>query len=891
MGPTICVLSGYLAGAYEGPIIAAILRAVAAQGGRVLAVQTAGTGRSYHQGVTLQRLAHVGWQAADGFVTIANAVPLAYLEDLRAAGKPVVAIGNEEAGFSCPAVVSDNQGGVRAAVAHLVAHGHSRIAFVGCLDQFDIRERYEAYCAALAEHGIEADPGLLLRATNNFEHGVVGAVEAFLAAGMPATAVLAATDLNAVAFMRGLQAAGHRLPEAQAVVGFDNKPDCALMSPTLSSVAQDMEGIGALAAELVMAAVRGEEVRPGRRVVPTAYVARESCGCSSGDQPVTGARRGDPVAEFLEAMRSAAHRQGKELGSHAETSACEVAELFAAVKDRDPVGRDLVELTELCQALYADAPSREAHSALVELAAALSAKVSAACGDDPAVRERLHQCNAQVALSLTKAQLAFRNNSYYELRKAIRDDYQITLDLLNNRDEDPRSLRWMVSTEVRLAALALWKGGAGRQGVPAGAGHDAPGNLEVVATFDAGGGSLELAKAVGEVEHFPPEELFDVGGTGLVCVFPVQSPTTDWGFLAVAEPVSTRLDQEAHFTWSALFSEALDHRSLLGSLRQRGEDLALSYRREKEMAHAVRESEERYALAAQAANDGLWDWDLTTGSIYYSSRWKQMLGFADHQVGNEATEWLGRVHPEDRPALLAQLELVKVGSSASFLSEHRMRASDGSYRWVLTRGLAVPGTGRPAVRVVGAVTDITDRRQLEERLRQQALYDSLTGLANRLLFLDRLSQTMASAKRRPGLSYTVLWLDLDSFKHLNDTLGHLYGDRLLVQVAQRIRSQVRETDTAARFGGDEFVLLLENADAAAVEGVVRRLSQSLNEPYHIEDETVVVTASIGIAMSTLGYERPEEILRDADTAMYQAKSTCRGSFVRYRPGPVANATC
>jgi diguanylate cyclase (GGDEF)-like protein/PAS domain S-box-containing protein len=883
-------LSGYLAGAYEGPVIAAILRAVAGAGGRVLAVQTSGTGRSYHQGVTLQRLAHVGWQAADGFVTIANAVPLTYLEELRAAGKPVVAIGNEEAGFQYPAVVSDNEGGVRGAVAHLVAHGHRRIAFVGCLDQFDIRERYEAYNAALAEHGIEADPALVFRSTNNFEHGAVGAVEAFLAAGMPATAVVAATDLNAVTFVRGLQAAGHRLPEAQAVVGFDNKPDCALMSPTLSSVAQDMEGIGALAAELVMAAVRGEEVRSGRHVVPTAYVARESCGCARGAGPVDGTRAADPVAEFLEAMRSAAYRQGTELATHAEASAREVEALFAAVAAREPVGRDLVRLTELCQALYADAPSREAHAALVELATALSSQVSAAGGADPGVAERLNQCSAQVALSLTKAQLDFRNNSYYELRKAIRDDYQITLDLLNNRDEDPRALRWMASTEARLAVLALWKGGAGRHGVAGRGGHDAPATLEVVGTFEAGGGRLELAKPVGEVECFPPEELFELGGTGLVCVFPVQSPTTDWGFLAIAEPVSARLDQEAHFTWSALFSEALDHRSLLGSLRRRGEDLALSYRREKEMAHAVRQSEERYALAAQAANDGLWDWDLSTGSIYYSSRWKEMLGYAEHQVGNDAAEWLGRVHPEDRPALLAQLELVKVGSSASFLSEHRVKASDGSYRWVLTRGLAVPGSGRPAVRVVGAVTDITERRQLEERLRQQALYDSLTGLANRVLFLDRLSQTMASAKRRPGLSYTVLWLDLDNFKQLNDTLGHLYGDRLLVQVAQRIRSQVRETDTAARFGGDEFVLLLENAEAAAVEGVVRRLSDSLNEPYHIDDETVVVTASIGIAMSTLGYERPEEILRDADTAMYQAKSTCRGSFVRYGAGPVANAT-
>lgn len=302
MGPTICVLSGYLAGAYEGPIISAILRVVGPMDGRLLAVQTAGTGRSYHQGVTLGNMAHVGWRQADGFVTIANAVPLEYLSQLRAAGKPVVAIGNEEAGFACPAVVPDNVGGVTEAVAHLVSHGHHRIGFVGCLDQFDIRERYEAYKAALLARDIQPDPTLLLTTTNNFEHGAASAVEAFLAAGAPSTAVVAATDLNAIAFMRGLQAAGYRLPHDQAVVGFDNKADCALMSPTLSSVAQDIERIGSMAAELVLAAVRGEEVEPGRYVVPTSYVGRESCGCALGAAQA-GPPSGVPVETFLAAMR------------------------------------------------------------------------------------------------------------------------------------------------------------------------------------------------------------------------------------------------------------------------------------------------------------------------------------------------------------------------------------------------------------------------------------------------------------------------------------------------------------------------------------------------------------------------------------------------------------
>ena len=293
LGPTVGILSGYLAGSYEGPIISAVLRVVSAAGGRVVAVQTAGTGSDYHQGVTLKHLAHVGWRHIGGFVTVANAVPVSYLEALRAAGKAVVAIGNEDPGFECPTVLADNAGGVAQAVEHLLGHGHTRVAFVGCLDQFDIRDRYQAYCSTLRAHGIDPDPGLMFGADNNFEHGAVSAAKALLAAGLPSTALLAATDLNAVAVMSALKEAGFVLPRDQAIVGFDDIPDCALLSPSLSTVSQDFDGIGTLAAELLLQEMSGERVPPGRYVLPTSYVARESCGCAGSDDVRAAGPSGD----------------------------------------------------------------------------------------------------------------------------------------------------------------------------------------------------------------------------------------------------------------------------------------------------------------------------------------------------------------------------------------------------------------------------------------------------------------------------------------------------------------------------------------------------------------------------------------------------------------------
>jgi diguanylate cyclase (GGDEF)-like protein/PAS domain S-box-containing protein len=289
------------------------------------------------------------------------------------------------------------------------------------------------------------------------------------------------------------------------------------------------------------------------------------------------------------------------------------------------------------------------------------------------------------------------------------------------------------------------------------------------------------------------------------------------------------------------------------------------------------ESEQRHALAMQGANDGLWDWDVRSDRLYFSPRWKQMLGYSEPELGDARGEWLGRVHPDDRAALTQALEAHLSGASHHFEHEHRIQHRDGSYRWVLARGMAVRDAQGRATRVVGSQTDVTDRKQAEQRLQHDALHDALTGLPNRVLFLDRLDQAIRRAQRaHPEAAAAVLFLDLDRFKLVNDSLGHQVGDQLLIAVARRLESAVRPPDTVARLGGDEFTVLLDGVtDVHEASLIAERVHQTLRTPFEIDDRELFIDASIGIALADPG-AAPDTVLRDADVAMYRAKADGKG---------------
>ena len=315
---------------------------------------------------------------------------------------------------------------------------------------------------------------------------------------------------------------------------------------------------------------------------------------------------------------------------------------------------------------------------------------------------------------------------------------------------------------------------------------------------------------------------------------------------------------------------------------------SIRYAMERQRAEEdLRESEERYALAVRGANDGLWDWDLDTDRIYYSPRWKAILGYGEAELSSQPGEWLDRVHPDDRHRLRSDLEEL-IGSNDSsrapfarhWESEHRIRHKDGSYCWVLSRGIVVTKSDGKAYRMAGSLTDISLRKNAEERLLHDALHDALTHLPNRTLFLDRLGVAMARAHRQSKDSVgcsAVLFLDVDRFKHVNDSLGHLAGDSLLVAMARRLVAILRPGDTVARLGGDEFAILVDIPRPENAEMVAQRIHKELAVPFDLDGHEVLVTGSIGISTVPGGHRRPENILREADIAMYQAKLGGRAS--------------
>jgi diguanylate cyclase (GGDEF)-like protein/PAS domain S-box-containing protein len=298
----------------------------------------------------------------------------------------------------------------------------------------------------------------------------------------------------------------------------------------------------------------------------------------------------------------------------------------------------------------------------------------------------------------------------------------------------------------------------------------------------------------------------------------------------------------------------------------------------KKAQEALKESEERYALAARGSNDGLWDWNLSANVVHFSPRWKAMLGFQESEIGTSPEEWFERIHDADRERVKKEIANHQNGMTPHFESEHRVLHKDGSFRWMLSRGVAVHDASGTTTRMAGSQTDITEGK----------VSDPLTGLPNRLLFIDRVGRLIKHTKRRKDQLFAVLFLDLDGFKMINDSMGHLIGDQLLLGVASRLEKCLRSSDTVARLGetftvarlgGDEFTVLLDDIkDPGDAKRAADRMMKALVAPFILGGKEVFTSVSIGIALSNSAYEQAEDILRDADTAMYRAKSLGKARY-------------
>ena len=298
----------------------------------------------------------------------------------------------------------------------------------------------------------------------------------------------------------------------------------------------------------------------------------------------------------------------------------------------------------------------------------------------------------------------------------------------------------------------------------------------------------------------------------------------------------------------------------------------------------LRETEERWKLALDSTGDGVWDWNIQSGVEIYSRRFMEMYGFEEGEIAHLAEAFDARTHPDDLEQLKRARQAHLDGLTPTCVNEHRIRCKDGSWKWIMTRGMVISrdAAGRP-LRMIGTHTDITSRKQSEALIWQQANFDALTGLPNRRMLRDRVEQEIKKS-RRDGGHLAILFIDLDHFKEVNDTLGHDRGDLLLVEAARRIRRCVRESDTVARMGGDEFTVVLpELAGSDSMARITQDILNAMAAVFQLGDEQVFVSASIGITVYPQDATEVEGLFKNADQALYVAKGAGRNRFSFFTP--------
>jgi diguanylate cyclase (GGDEF)-like protein len=556
-GPVIGVLSPFVGGAYYGTILAGISAAAAAAGSRTVAVQTLDAAADMAvNGGTPSFTAPVAWDRIAGFVVLADAVTGDYLDRLRAAGKPVVLLGHRAGRPDLPAVVADNGSGIRDTVAHLVGHGHRRIAFTGYTAASDVAERHQAYTETLLAHGIEPDPALFLPAVDNLESGVAGIDSRALR--NTATAVVAATDRNAMGLLTALTAAGFACPDDLAITGFDDIEVAAYLNPSLASVRQPLAAMAARALEVLLQAVAGVPAPPGAQRVPTVFVPRGSCGCSDSVLRLPRSAVAPGPARLTERLAALLPPGAVQTGEHLAVLAKAVGAVVdvagAATAGRVP---DHAGATTALLALHALQAQPEGLRIVVRAVQEYVQELPAA---DVGVARRHGGCLQELVLGLVRVRQVANFGDRWRLRATISAHYDLSMALLYNRCTDPRDLRWLAVTPASAGCLGLWSGDGGlevsdgwrlRPGPPIGRG-----------TLD--GGTLSVAA-------FPPAELIAAAGPGETAfVVPAKVNASDRGLLAVVGVVESQVEdgRELVNQCAALLTVGLDLREQEERLRR-----------------------------------------------------------------------------------------------------------------------------------------------------------------------------------------------------------------------------------------------------------------------------------------------------------------------------------
>ncbi len=738
--PIIGVLTPYTGGFYYGAMLAGIHGTARRRGVGTVAVHTTGMELFWPDEPGAEPLA-LG--AVDGWIAINEFQSFNFTARVAAEGTPLVYLSERPRGLSCCSVLPDNQGGSMMATRHLLEHGHRRIGFAGFLGQLDLRERYEGYVTAMAEAGIEPDPALFYWTDNNLEVDGRDIGRRILEAGVPCSALVCGTDKTALGILEVLQGAGYSVPHDVAIVGFDDIEKAQYSAPPLSTVRQRFDLLAARAADTLIDHLLDDVPLPELVRVPTAFVTRESCGCSTSTSlsipAVSYTRDRSPSASLAAALLEAADSGELRTTSASQWPGAQVIaeHLHGVASGADSYAAS--KFSGVWEGYLRSSRDVESIEAIIALLEAFSSDWLAAQKAASAVSDRQRRSDTQLALRQLRLDL-MRN---WRVAEQVRSRYydfvaeangKINVALAGTDFATAKDLTWLQWTRIPYGCLGLWQQRDGER------------RLHIIGEYGGHGGEQSLRGQDFPPTEYPPRDLQalveQAGEENMVMVVPVTGANYNRGLLTVAGPVEVEL---------------LDH----------------------------------------------------VGSVH---DWAALVG--------------------------ASLE----------------------------------------------------REDVEEQLREHALVDSLTGMPNRSLLMQRLEHMIALARESEKERFAVLFLDLDGFKNVNDSLGHLAGDDLLIEISKRLQDSLRDTDTIARLGGDEFAVLVPNvARESDVFDVVGRIHDALRAPFSLKGDPVFTSCSTGVVFNSDRHLTAADLLRDADTAMYRAKLRGRNRYEVFDSGMHAQA--
>jgi diguanylate cyclase (GGDEF)-like protein/PAS domain S-box-containing protein len=309
------------------------------------------------------------------------------------------------------------------------------------------------------------------------------------------------------------------------------------------------------------------------------------------------------------------------------------------------------------------------------------------------------------------------------------------------------------------------------------------------------------------------------------------------------------------------------------------------------VTHGIVSDVERRALALTGSGDMIWDWDVSADKVFTSPETETLLGLRRGTLEGPAARWLDVLHPLDRDRFRAALDNVLEQRRGRLVQDFRLRTPDGHFLWFALKARPVVGSDGEVVRLVGTISDVSEFKNAEERLLHDAVHDNLTGLPNRELFVDRIESVIALSKADEAIRPTIIVIDLDRFKQVNDSVGIAVGDSILLTLARRLARLLKPQDTLARLAGDQFALiLLSEKEADRIVAFAETLRRALRAPITFNDREIFLTASMGIALSDGQPHRTEEVLKDAELAMYHAKRIGGDRIEVFKPSMRARKT-